>query len=293
MKKMLIALAGALLLPAFGAADAHPLSLWQVAGQQNRVYLLGSIHLLREQDHPLPSAIYDAYRDAETLIMELDMDDLDPVEGQMLTNELGLLRDGTTLADLMGEAKYAEAAALAEAIQVPIGLLSQSEPWLAAMNVELLLLTRMGFDPAFGIEARFSELAQADAKEIVGLETLRQQFELLDGLSLDAQRSMLLEALAGGIGIQDQMDAMIDAWKAGDVAFLEDNLLADMESFPELNRVIVVDRNRAWATQIEAILDDTDDYLVVVGALHLVGEQGVPALLADRGHTVLQLSQPE
>ena len=279
-------------LAPLACADAgHPLSLWEVSGARNSVYLLGSIHLLREEDHPLPSAIYEAYDDADTLIMELDMDDIDPIEGQVLSNELGLIHDGRELRDLLGEAYYAEAEELANKAQIPLGLMANAEPWFAAMNVEIMLLMRMGFNTALGIESHLTELAAGDGKEILGFETLRQQLEFLDNLSPDAQRDMLLQALAEGADMNDLMDGMIDAWRRGDVTFMEDNLLADMQDYPELNQVIVIDRNVNWTNRIEDLLDDQQDYLIVVGTLHLVGEQGVPELLEARGHEVTQLHQ--
>ena len=280
----------------FGAAaddGGHPLSLWQVDGTQNRVYLLGSIHMLRAQDHPLPSAIYIAYDDAEKLIMELDMDDLNPVESQALSNELGLIQDGRSLNDLMGDELYAEAERLAVASQIPLALLANAEPWFAAMNVEIMLLMRMGFNPALGVETKLMELAQSDDKEISGFETIREQLEFLDGLSPEAQREMLIQALADGTEMREMMDGMIDAWRAGDIDYLEENLLADMQDYPELNQTIVVDRNVSWTDSIEDLLDDDIDYMIVVGALHLVGDDGVPNLLKLRGHEVTQLRQSD
>ena len=273
------------------SADGHPLSMWQINGQQNRVYLLGSIHLLREKDHPIPSAIYAAYDDADKLIMELDMDDMDPVEGQMMTNELGLIQDGRSLSDLMGAELYAEAQELAASAQIPLALLEKSEPWYAAMNVEIMLLMRIGFNPIYGIESHLMEFAQDDGKEILGFETMRQQLELLDGLSPDAQREMLIQALSEGAAMGEMMDSMITAWRTGDLDFMEENLLSDMEGYPELNRIIVVDRNLDWTNQIEELLDDEIDYLIIVGTLHLIGEDGVPQLLELRGHEVTQLHQ--
>ena len=273
------------------ADDGQALSLWQVAGQQNRVYLLGSIHLLRREDHPLPAAIYAAYEDADKIIMELDMDDVDPVASQVLTNELGLISDGRTLRDLMGEDLYTQATSLADTARIPLSLLDKSEPWFAAMNVEIMMLVRIGFDPALGIENQLMERARADDKEILGFETMRQQLEFLDGLSPSAQREMLIQALSEGSEMQQTMDEMILAWRTGDVQFLEDNLLADMADYPELHKVIVVDRNVAWTDEIEELLDESDDYLIVVGALHLVGQEGVPRLLQARGHDVIQLRQ--
>ncbi len=291
ISKLLLPLALVLSFPVVGDDSGHPLSMWQLDGQTNRVYLLGSIHLLRESDHPLPSAIFDAYADAESLIMELDMDDMDPVEGQLLANELGLIQDTRTLADLMGPALYAEAMEKSAAIEIPLGMLDRAEPWYAAMNVELMLLMRMGFNPAHGIETHLLELARQDGKEIEGFETMRQQFEFLDGLSDDAQREMLMQALEEGATMNQMMNDMIDAWRIGDIAFMKTNLLSEMEKYPELNRVIVTDRNRNWADRIEELLDDQDDYLIVVGTLHLIGDQGVPALLDARGHKVVQLQQ--
>ncbi len=285
---MLTVLAG----PATAAEDSHPLSMWQVDGINNRVYLLGSIHMLRESHHPIPSAIYDAYADAEVLVMELDMDDIDPVAEQALISELGLIQGGGALRDLMGANLYAEAESLANELQIPLTLLANSEPWYAAITVEVMMLMRAGFSPMHGIEMHLSEIAARDNKEILGLETTRQQLELLDNLSLTTQREMLMQALTDSADLAHVMDDLIDAWRYGDVEFLEENLLADLEDFEELHQAIVVNRNIDWVRQIQALLDDEDDYLIVVGALHLVGDNGVPSLLANRGLEVRQLSQP-
>jgi uncharacterized protein len=88
------------------------------------------------------------------------------------------------------------------------------------------------------------------------------------------------------------MDELVDAWRHGDIAFMQDNMLDEMKKYPELYRTIVVDRNRNWLGKIQELLDDEDDYLIVVGALHLIGEDGLPALLAQQGVEVRQLHQP-
>lgn len=278
--------------PALAAENGHPVSMWQIEGASNSIYLLGSIHMLREQDHPIPSVIYAAYREAEALIMELDMDDIDPVADQALASELGLIQDGRTLHDLMGPERYAEAESLAAELQIPLRLLDQSEPWYAAVNVEIMMLMRIGFNPMHGIEFHLSELAKRDHKEIFGLETTRQQLEFLDNLSLASQREMLIQTLSDSMGLAQVMDDMIDAWRHGDIEFLEKNLLADMQEFAELYEAIVVNRNRNWVEKIQELLSEKDDYLIVVGTLHLVGEQGVPYLLSQRGFDVIQLHQP-
>ncbi len=270
----------------------HPLTLWRAEGLTNTVYLLGSIHLLRDSDHPLPTAIDAAYEEAEVLVMELDMDDLNPAAMQALFNENGVLRDGTTLKDLMGEELYAEAVAAAEAIDIPIEMLAQSEPWLAAITVEMLALYRIGFNPMLGIEMHMTSKAVGDGKPIEGLEQAEEQLQFLDGLSLQAQRDMLLQTLEEGATMGETVDELVQAWRYGDVDTLEQGLLESFAEHRELHDALVTNRNIRWVEQIGELLDDSDDYLVIVGAMHLVGDDGVPNLLAEKGVRIRQLSEP-
>ena len=122
-------------------------------------------------------------------------------------------------------------------------------------------------------------------------ETVDEQLSFLDGLSLDAQAEMLLQTLEQGKELRDSIDTMIGAWRTGDMAYLEEELLAAMEEQTELGDALIWNRNRRWADTIVTWLDDEDDYLVVVGALHLVGDGGVPALLEARGIDVRQLRE--
>ena len=278
--------------PVFADEHGHPVTLWRAQGINNTVYLLGSIHLLRAQDHPLPSVIYAAYEDAEVLIMELDMDDLDSIATQQLFSQNGVLRDDTTLRDLMGEELYQQAAVAAEASDIPIDMLAKSEPWLAAITVEMMTLYRIGFNPMLGVEMHMTSRAVKDGKPIEGLELVEEQLAFLDGLSLPAQRAMLMQTLKESANMSETIDEMIRAWRYGDTQTLESGLLETLADYKELNDVLVTNRNLRWASQIKELLDDRDDYLIIVGALHLVGDKGVPNLLAGRGVKIIQLSEP-
>ena len=278
--------------PAAADTEAHPVTLWRAQGLTNSVYLLGSIHLLREQDHPLPTVIDRAYDDADVLIMELDMDDIDSLATQQLFTQAGVLQDGRTLRDLMGEDLYRRAEIAAQKSDIPIEMLASSEPWLAAITVEMLALYRIGFNPMLGVEMTMVSRAARDGKPIDGLEEIEEQLAFLDGLSLDAQRNMLLQTLEESADMRESIDEMIRAWRHGDIALLESGMLDSFEGHEELSNVLVHERNRRWARQIDDLLDDANDYLVIVGALHLVGESGVPRLLAQQGVKIQQLSEP-
>jgi uncharacterized protein YbaP (TraB family) len=281
------------LLPAIALADSagHPVTMWMAEGTSNRVYLLGSVHLLRAQDHPLPRIIDDVYDEAETLYMELDMDDLDPLLMQSTINRLGMLDENTSLQDIMGDELYAEAKARATELELPLDMLERTEPWLAAITVEQLALARIGFNPSYGVEMHLLRKATSDGKEILGFESVEQQLAYLDGLSLDAQRDLLMQTLAESAAIQDLMDDLILAWRSGDIDYLERTLLEDVSGYPELYDTIVASRNRLWVDTIDALLEQREDYLVVVGALHLVGDDGVPQLLEQRGVRITQMHE--
>ncbi len=272
--------------------DEEPAMIWVAEGNTNRIYLLGSIHLLRETDHPLPKVVETVYDDAERLIMELDMDDIDPIAMLQNLTSYGVLDDGTTLASLMGPEMYAQAEAAAKEIDIPIELLGKSEPWLAAMTVQEMIMMRVGFKAEFGIEMYLTVKAIADGKPISGLESVEEQFGFLDGLSTETQSRWFLQSLIEGRRLEMLIDEMVAAWRSGDIAFLEKELLHEMNDYPELNQAILVDRNRRWLDPIMELLDDSDDYLVVVGAAHLVGENGVPDLLSQQGVRINQLHEP-
>ena len=287
------ALAWLWLLPVAALADSagHPVTMWMAEGTSNRVYLLGSVHLLRAQDHPLPQVIDDVYDDAETLYMELDMDDIDPLLMQATINQLGMLDEGTSLQDVMGDDLYAEARAMAAELEIPLEMLERTEPWLAAITIEQLALARIGFNPSHGVEMHLLKKATSDGKTILGFESVEQQLAYLDGLSPEAQRALLMQTLTESATIREVMDDLILAWRSGDIDYLEQTLLDDVSGYPELYDTIVANRNRLWVDTIDELLEQGEDYLVIVGALHLVGEDGLPQLLQQRGVRIMQMHE--
>ncbi|MFQ5609785.1 MAG: TraB/GumN family protein [Woeseiaceae bacterium] len=280
------------LAPLVTNGEGEPAMIWVAEGEHNRVYLLGSIHLLRERDHPLPQVIDDVYDDSERVVMELDMDDLDPVAMFATLSSLGVLKDGRTLRDIMGEAMYARAERAAAEVEIPIDMLQQSEPWLAAMTVQEILMMRIGFKADKGIEMHLTAKAVSDGKPIDGLETVDEQLGFLDGLSIETQNRWLLYSILEARRLEMMIDDIVAAWRRGDADFVERELLYDMQSYPELHDSLLVRRNHRWVDQIREMLDDQDDYLVVVGAAHLVGDDGVPDLLSNRGVRIRQLHEP-
>jgi uncharacterized protein YbaP (TraB family) len=279
---LLLLLLGATAVP---AAEPQQHILWSLKGKTNTVYLLGSVHFLRPSEQ-LPPAINAAYADAEQLLMEIDMDDLDPMHAQQVTLELGMLPSGETLESQLGAATYAKVSEQARAIGIEPMMLNRFRPWLAALTLVQLQLVKMGLDPSAGVEQRFVTRAAADRKEIKGLETLREQLAMMANLPLAQQREFLLYSVEDTERATREIDELIAAWRAGNAEELEKLMTEGFEKYPDLYRPMTVDRNRKWVAPLEALLDDKDDYLVIVGALHLVGKDSVIDLLEKRGHRI-------
>ena len=267
--------------PLHAASDGPVWSIHRPGG--GTVYLAGSVHVLDTARSRLPPAFDSAWRDAERVVMELDMDDLDPAAAASFLAAHATIGDGESLRTLLGAERFARVDMQARALGLPLDSVAQLEPWAVALALTQLQLVKLGLDPSQGVEQQLTARARAEGKPIAGLETIDEQLGVLDGLS-SMDQARFLELTAGeSDSMATELDGILTAWRRADTAALERLLLVEYERLPTLYGPLVTDRNRRWLPQIEALLARPDDTLVVVGTLHLVGPDGLLALLKDRG----------
>lgn len=265
------------------AGSALALPLWEITGTRNHVLLLGSIHTLRPSDYPLDPAIAAALDAADVVYMELDMDDLDPAASADTITALARDPRGRQLPELLGSAGWTSALEQGRKIGMDLTTLAPFEPWYAAIVITQLRLAQLGFDQSRGVESHIVASAAESGKEIRGLETLESQLRTLDALSPGAQRTFLQLTLEEAASIGEEVDDMIAAWKAGDSPALEREMLDSVRDQPEVYRSLILKRNEAFSRAIAELANDSQDYLVVVGTLHLVGEDSVLNMLDGKG----------
>ena len=280
-----------LILACVGAAAAradglHP--LWELHGKHNTVYLLGSIHVLRPSDYPLAPVVLQAYGSAKSVFMEINLAEADSEQMQADLLASARLPEGQTLLDVMGKERYGRAQALARDVGVELATFDRYKPWFAAEAVAQLQLMRLGFQPKAGVEMYFLDRARSDGKAVAGLETLRDQITLFDGLSLDEQAEYLLSSLEEARDLPKDVDDLVHAWVKGDTAWFENQLKSEFGKDPKLYQSVLVARNRKWIRKIEALLNDDKNYLVIVGTGHLVGRGSVIDLLKKDGISATQ-----
>jgi uncharacterized protein len=166
---------------------------------------------------------------------------------------------------------------------MPLESLQPLAPWVVALTISDAEYLKLGYDPEQGVERQIEHLAERDHKGLRGLETPEEELGQLEHLTPEQQRRFLLLTLEDLDEAQKDTDELVTAWRAGDTRRLDAVLSEEYTSFPELYRALVSERNRRWMPQIEQFLQESQDYLVLVGALHLVGKGGLLELARSAG----------
>lgn len=271
-------------------ADGLHHILWEVKGRHNTMYLLGSVHMLKAADSALPPEALRDYAASKLLVMELDLNGAGAGAEALLESgeELTTLPEGQTLAAAVGPQLYAQLLARARPLGLEPDILEHFQPWFAALMVQQMELTKSGFDAAAGVDEQFALMAQGDHKPIIGLETVDEQLGLFAHLSLEQQRQFLRSTLQESASAESETDAVVRAWQRGDTLKLEQLLREGTQDSPELYRLLTTERNRRWLPRITALLNGDDNCMVIVGALHLIGHDGVIELLQRQGYSPQQ-----
>ena len=282
---------GLLALGLLGCLTAHAASpVWAIHGDHNTVYLAGSVHLLKASDSALPTAFERAYTGSHTLIMEIDLGKVDPMAAANWMAEHGMLPAGTDLKTALGAARYQRVSTEATRLGMPMEMVGQFAPWVLGLQLMDMQYAKDGFDSESGVEQQLEHRAQTDGKATVGLETLEEQLGFFEALTPDQQAKFLDLVLNDLHTVDTDTQEVVAAWRAGDAAKLAALLSDEYKQFPALYRSLVTDRNKRWEPQLEKLLHDKDNYFVVVGALHLVGDGGLLELLRKDGFKVEQLN---
>jgi uncharacterized protein YbaP (TraB family) len=271
------------------ATDAPRPLLWSVSDADNTVYLLGSFHALRASDYPLPPQIDAAFADAERVAFELSPQELDSPSVAPMMMAAAALPAGTDLRSSVSPETWARLEAYFAERNLPLAGFSGTEPWFVSLVIAMTEMQRMGLDPQHGLDRHLMARAAKDGKATSGLETAAEQIAALDSMTPTEQQQALDEALGDAEDFKKQMDDLHAKWKRGDADGLEQLMGADMRAnYPQLYQRINVDRNNAWLPKVREMLDAEaeDDALVVVGSLHLLGDDGLVALLRRNGYTV-------
>jgi uncharacterized protein YbaP (TraB family) len=271
--------------PLVAKIAAHP-ALWVVHSQNATAYLLGSVHVLPPNIEWHTPTLDAAIASSDIFVFEAPLDDSGQATGQEFIRTHGTLPPETALPSLLNASTLADYRKALALTHVPPESLDHLQPWMATIVLELALIRAEHYSPDSGVDRQVFAVAKSEGKTFAYFETVQQQLTMLTPTN---PRLELAEFDADLKQIQtesDELGPLVDAWSHGDAARVGSLLNTDLESDPAAKKALLDDRNAAWMTQLKRMLAERHIYFITVGAGHLAGPHGVPALLRKAGYRV-------
>lgn len=263
-----------------------PTSLWRVSNGNSEVLIGGTIHVLLATDFPLPAAYAQAYAQSEVLVTELD---LQQIQSTFLLPSFAALPVGQpTLSQSLSTDTYqALSLYLAERGALIDDYETIRPNWLE-LDISSLGLADLGYGA--GVDAYFQSLAVNDGKTNLGLESLIDQILAINQLNQHLSTEQLINRSLSSVldpGSGAQIRKLVTAWREGNTSQIEElTVLPRLQENAMDHDTFLVQRNTAWIPRIVAMFDTPGVELVLVGVSHLVGEDGVLAMLMSMGFEV-------
>ena len=287
---IILALSGSLASIESAFSNNQKSLLWKVQSSSSTVYLLGSIHFLREDVYPLSQTIENAYESSDKLVVEANINELGNLDLKMLADRAFYKNDDHIEKHVSPET-YRLIKKESKTLGMPVELIRMQKPWFLALSFQAMELMRLGYDPQHGVDYHFLARAQGK-KRILELESLDEQLSLLSGFSDKEQEQFLLYTLKTLSSMDSQVGSMVRAWTSGDAQAME-SIISDAvvqdESIAPIFQKLFDGRNVKMTSSIEGYLNSNGSYFVIVGAGHLVGKRGIVELLKSKGYVIEQL----
>ncbi len=291
MKKRLIFILSFFVLTAVHAENDKAF-VWEVSSESNTVYLMGSIHVADNSFYPLRKEIEDAFNRSSHLVVELDVNKIDHDAYNQILLEKGSYKNGKTIEDVLSEETWLQLRQSLKKLNINYDAVKNYKPGILVLTLSAIQVIQMGFDPALGIDVYFLQKAtQQSEKKVVELETLQQQLDLF--IDMPDGDLLLKESLYSLDESESLMADMVRYWKRGDEVkmnkLLFEDALDEYPAFGEIYDELFYERNRQMTIKIDEMLKQQEDYFVVVGSGHLIGEKGIVNALKEKGYKVKRL----
>ncbi len=263
-------------------------SLWKVEGKASVVYLMGSVHALKAEHYPLAQEMEAAFTNSPIAAFETDISALEDMGTQLKILSKSRLPEGETLATQLSPAVYARFTNQLQETGMPVMIFDQFKPSIAAMSLVVLEFKKLGLDPEYGLDKHFYGRARKEHKTIVPLETVDFQINMITDFTKEEGELLMKTTLEEISTTKKELADLVKGWQTGDTDKLDKLLNEASREAPAIFKRLVVDRNRRWVPKIEEWLRGDENAVVIVGAGHLVGKDGVVELLRQKGLKVTQ-----
>lgn len=262
-------------------------SLYEITKGDQKIYLGGTIHLLRTSDYPLPAEFEQAYENAQILVLETDMNKASSPEfGQQMAQAFMYSGDKTLSQDLQPKL-WQELQAFADERKFPLGQMSMFNAMFVSLAISMAEMQSKGFGVGQGVDTYFYQKAILSGKATQELETTDEVLAQLASLA-DMDANLVIKTTLRDMHKMDGMLAKAVAyWRAGELEKLDQEMATAMrQETPQVYQQLLIVRNQAWLPKIEKMFSTPEVELVLVGSLHLSSSDGLLAQLKKRGYSV-------
>lgn len=266
-------------------------SVWKISKNGKHAYIGGTVHMLTPEDHPLPVAFDTAYKNSEILYFETDVQKASSPEFAQQMLQALMLQNGQTLETSLKPETYAKLRAFVESRGGMAAQLNLFTPSGAAIMLTAMEYTRQGFRPDLGVDITYSQKAIKDQKTVGALESVEEQLSFLANMSAGKDNELIEYTLRDLENFPAYIGELKSAWRSGNLGKMENIAINELKSqFPDAYESLVVTRNNNWMKKIIPLFETEEIEFILVGALHLSGEQGLIAQLENLGFKVQQLN---
>ena len=286
MKKGIVSIVTVLFMCTWASAES---SVWKVQKDKSVMYLGATFHMLRETDYPLPSEFGKAYKASEIVVFETDIGKLqEPSTRQKLLAQF-MYADGSTIDKHLSARTYGELSAYCKSNGIPLEAFKQLKPSLLIVTLTAMELMKLGVTQR-GVDLFFYGLANEDRKIVKGLETVEEQINYLVSMADGNEDDFVTYSINDMKNVKQQFESLANAWRKGDAEKIDEYIVAELRTkLPHVYKKLFTDRNSKWLPMIEAYMNTPETEFILVGAGHLVGSEGIIALLRKKGYTVDKL----
>ncbi|WP_062061520.1 TraB/GumN family protein [Cellvibrio sp. OA-2007] len=262
-------------------------SLYEITKGDEKIYLGGTIHVLRNSDYPLPPGFEHAYENAKILVLETDMKQASSPEFGRQMAQAFMYTEGKNLAQDLHPKLWQELQTFADQRQFPLGQMSMFKAMFVSLALSMAEMQSKGFGVGQGVDAYFYQKAILGGKATQELETTGEVLAQLTSLA-DMDANLVIKSTLRDIHKMDQVLAKsLEYWRVGELDKLDKEMAADMrKETPQIYQQLLVARNQAWLPKIEAMFTTPAVELVLVGSLHLSSKNGLLAQLKQRGYQI-------
>lgn len=268
---------------------AQAASVWKVTDGDNTLFLGGTLHILSPQDYPLPDAYQQAYSQADSLVFETDIAALDSAEFTQQSLALLTYQGKGSLADDISPATLKALDEYLAARGLDSKQFMDFKPALVGITLSMIEFKRMGLTSQ-GVDNYFYALGEKDGKNLAWFETPKQQLEFIANMGAGEEDAYLQYTMQDINDMSSEIETMKNDWLTGDMDALYDLAMDDLaKQYPKVYDELLTERNHAWLPKITQLMTTPEIEFVLVGTMHMAGEDGVLALLKAKGYIIEQL----